>query len=114
MSERYQFTSRDKSLIEAGILLLRKLATAPMTKPGQLKTVTKVLEALLRLPEVPRGFDVSITVTSPTRSFPDCIEDLLIPGRSVWRVHTCALKAEEVCQNRYIRSRCIYLDDLGC
>ena len=73
MSERYQFTSRDKSLIEAGILLLRKLATAPMTKPGQLKTVTKVLGALLSLPEVPRGLDVSIMITSPTRSFPDCI-----------------------------------------
>jgi hypothetical protein len=73
MSERYRFTSRDKSLIEAGILLLRKLATAPMTKPGQLKTVTKVLQALLSLPEVPRGLNASIMVTSPTRSCGDCI-----------------------------------------
>jgi hypothetical protein len=74
MSERYQFTSRDKSLIEAGILLLRKLATAPMTKPGQLKTVTKALQALLSLPEVPEGLDVYITVTSPNRKYPGSIE----------------------------------------
>lgn len=73
MSERYQFTSRDHSLIEAAVLLLRKLATAPMTKPGQLKTVTKVLQALLRLPEVSQGLNVSIMVTSPTCSFPNCI-----------------------------------------
>lgn len=73
MSERYKFTSRDKSLIAAAVLLLRKLATAPMTKPGQLKTVTKVLQALLRLPELPQGLNVSIMITSPTRSFEDCI-----------------------------------------
>ena len=48
MSERYQFTSRDKGLIAADVLLLQKLATAPITKPGQLKTVTKVILALPR------------------------------------------------------------------
>jgi len=91
MSERYQFTSRDKSLIEAAVLLLRKLATAPMTKPGQLKTVTKVLQALLRLPEVPQGLNVSIMVTSPSRSFEDCIRT-----------------------SQYWEVRFLHFDDLGC
>ena len=89
MSERYQLTSRDKSLIESGILLLRKLATAPMTKPGQLKTVTKTLQALLSLPEVPKGLGVYITVTSPTRKSAGSIETFWSWDIRVEGTHLC-------------------------
>jgi hypothetical protein len=96
MSERYLFTSRDKSLIEAGILLLRKLATAPMTKPGQLKTVTKVLEALLRLPKVPRGLDVSIMITS------DAISVFSTSWRTRLVVSKSAKELERALSNWYL------------
>ena len=69
MIGNYNLNTRDKSLINAATLLLRKVATARITKPGQLLTVTKLLHVLSKLPAVPDNGFVSVMVCSPSQDF---------------------------------------------
>src|SRR5258706_1945434 len=76
MSERYQFDAKDKVLVRAATILLKKVAVAEATKPAQLVSVAKLQHVLSRLPRAASGIDVTVSVSSPRHSFPDEIETM--------------------------------------
>ena len=65
---RYNFDRRDRTLLTAATILLRKL-TAKMLRPAELVSVAKLQHALSRLPRGTLGLDVPISVTGPRRKF---------------------------------------------
>jgi hypothetical protein len=69
MPERYSFNALDRTLLQAAMVLLKKVASAENLRPAELVSVAKLQHAFSRLPEVTRGLDVCVSVTSPRRTF---------------------------------------------
>jgi hypothetical protein len=76
MSERYQFDAKDHALLRAAATLLKKVAIAEGTKPAQLVSVAKLQHVLSLLPRATSEIDVTVSVSSPRRDFPDEIETM--------------------------------------
>lgn len=69
MSETYKHNTRDQALVASALKLLRKVALAKITKPGQLKTVASLAHILTKFPEVPDCGFISLMVNSPSHKF---------------------------------------------
>jgi hypothetical protein len=69
MTERYQFNSNDRALLDAAIALLKKVIVAEVLRPAELVSVAKLLHVLTVLPKVTSGLEVTVSVTSPRRNF---------------------------------------------
>lgn len=69
MIETYKYNTRDQALVAAALKLLRKVALARITKPGQLKTVARLAYILTKFPEVPDSGSISLMVSSPAHNF---------------------------------------------
>jgi hypothetical protein len=72
MSERYQFDSRDRALLDAAIALLallKKVVAAEAVRPAELVSVAKLLHVFTVLPKVTSGLEVTVSVTSSRRKF---------------------------------------------
>lgn len=65
----YDFDERDRELLSAASLLLKKLVAAEYLRPAELVSVAKLQHVLSRLPHETSGLDVSISVISPRRQF---------------------------------------------
>jgi hypothetical protein len=68
---RYKLKTGDKAILSAAIVMLKKVAAAKTSEPDQLMSVSKLLNFISKLPEVPSGVDVSVTVSGPNRKFGD-------------------------------------------
>ncbi len=69
MSERFQFDADDRALLRAASELLKKAATAATTTPAQLVSIAKLQHVISALPRVTAGVEVSVSVSSPSRTF---------------------------------------------
>jgi len=67
--ERYSFEGRDRALLTAAAVLLKKVAAAETLRPGQLVSVAKLRHVLSHLPRVTPDLDVTVSVISPRRKF---------------------------------------------
>lgn len=68
----HSFGRRDRDLLEAASILLKKVAAAEVVRPAQLAqlvSVAKVMHALSRLPRATPGLDVTVSVIGPLREF---------------------------------------------
>jgi len=71
VSDRYEFNSRDRALLQAAATLLKKVAEAATTRPAQLVSVAKLQHVLSALPKPTSGLKVSVSVASPRGKFGD-------------------------------------------
>ncbi len=71
MSERYKLDTRDKVLLSAATILLKKVAAAEATRPAQLVSVAKLLHILSVLPRVTPNVTASVQVSCPRHQFGD-------------------------------------------
>jgi hypothetical protein len=69
MSERYQFDSKDRALLDAAVALLKKVIADDAVRPAELVSVAKLLHVFTVLPKVTPGLEVTVSVISPRRNF---------------------------------------------
>jgi hypothetical protein len=69
MSERYQFDANDLVLLQAAGAFLQKISTAGTVRPAKLVSIAKLLHVLSALPRVTTGISVTVSVSSPRRTF---------------------------------------------
>lgn len=69
MSLQYSLNSRDKELIAAAGLFLRKAVRASVLTPAQVVTAAKILHAVERVPLPARDVNASVSIQGPARWF---------------------------------------------
>jgi hypothetical protein len=67
--ERYQLNSRDRSVVDAGIVLLKKVANSKIITAEQRISVLQLLHILSTLPETSSEKVISMIVNGPQRGF---------------------------------------------
>ena len=68
MHERYSFGSRDRTLLQAADVLLKKVAATTL-RPAQMVSVAKLQHVFSRLPRVTADLAVTVSVVGPRRKF---------------------------------------------
>ena len=86
MHERYSFDSRDRTLLGAAAVLLKKVAAATL-RPAEMVSVAKLQHVFSRLPRVTRDLAVTVSVIGPRRKF-DEIE--------TWHYWDVAIEGEQL------------------
>jgi hypothetical protein len=67
--DTYVLSERDRSIITATKLLLRKIARFPAIIPRQMEAVANVLGVFERLPQVPEGVNAAVSLAGPRRCY---------------------------------------------
>ena len=69
MPEHYKFDGRDRALLRAAAVLLKKVANAETLRPAELVSVAKLQHVLSVLPRVTPDLEVTVSVVAPRRKF---------------------------------------------
>ena len=68
MHERYSFDARDRALLTAAAVLLKKVAAATL-RPAEMVSVAKLQHVLSHLPRVTPDLEITVSVRGPRRRF---------------------------------------------